>query len=103
MAYGLGLTVAVTERGGIFTSEDLTFWEPRDSHTTNALRAVTFFGPRLVITGERGTLLYADSLQEFHVESFGTEDWLEGVTSSTNLLVAVGDNGAIYTDRKSVV
>src|SRR5688572_2263767 len=50
MCYGLGLTVAVTERGGIFTSEDLDLWEPRVSHTTNALRAVTFFGDRLVIT-----------------------------------------------------
>lgn len=97
MTYGLGLTVAVTERGGIHTSEDLIFWEPRDSRTTNALRAVTFFGNRLVITGERGTVLYADSLQDFRLLSLGTEDWLEGVAASTNLLVAVGDNGAIYT------
>src|SRR5881628_776666 len=55
MAYGFGLTVAVTERGQIFTSEDLRFWQPRDSGTTNSLRAVTFFNGRLIITGERGT------------------------------------------------
>jgi hypothetical protein len=97
MAYGLGLTVAVTERGQIFTSEDLVFWEPRHSGTTNSLRAVTFFGHRLVITGERGTVLYADSLQNFQPVSLDTEDWLEGVAASTSLLVAVGDNGAIYT------
>ena len=99
MAYGFGLTVAVTERGQIFTSDDLIFWEPRDTGTTNSLRAVTFFGNRLVITGERGTALYADSLQGFQVLSLGTDDWLEGVTASANLLVAVGDNGAIYTSR----
>jgi hypothetical protein len=99
MAYGFGLTVAVTERGGIHTSEDLIFWEPRESHTSNALRAVTFFGSRLVVTGEQGTVLYADSLEVFHLSKLGTEDWLEGVAASTNLLVAVGDNGAIYTSR----
>ncbi|PYJ01275.1 MAG: hypothetical protein DME25_18450, partial [Verrucomicrobia bacterium] len=36
MAYGLGLTVAVAERGQIYTSEDLALWEPQDSHTTNS-------------------------------------------------------------------
>ena len=97
LTYGFGLTVAVAERGQIFTTDDLVFWEPRESGTTNSLRAVTFFGSRLVITGERGTVLYADSLQDFHYLSLGTEDWLEGVAASTNLLVAVGDNGAIYT------
>lgn len=97
MAYGFGLTVAVTERGQVFTSDDLVFWEPRESGATNSLRAVTFFGSRLVITGERGTVLCADSLQDFRALSLGTEDWLEGVAASANLLVAVGDNGAIYT------
>jgi hypothetical protein len=97
MAYGLGLTVAVTERGGIHTSEDLIFWEPRDSNTTNALRAATFFRDRLVISGESGTVIHADSLQDFRLNHLGTEDWLEGLAASTNLVVAVGDNGAIYT------
>lgn len=97
MAYGFGLTVAVAERGQVFTSDDLTFWEPRESGTTNSLRAVTFLGNRLIITGERGAVLYADSVEDFHGLSLGTEDWLEGVAASTNLLVAVGDNGAIYT------
>src|SRR5262245_52219383 len=94
-AYGFGLTIAVTERGGIFASEDLVFWEPRESHTAVSLRAVTFFGERIVITGERGTVLYADSLDDFQLSELETEDWLEGVAGSSNLLVAVGDNGAI--------
>lgn len=102
MTYGLGLTVEVAERGQIYTSEDLIFWEPRESNTTNSLRAATFFGGRLVITGEKGTVLWADSLDQFHSVDLGTPDWLEGVAASDNLLVAVGDNGAIYTSTNAV-
>lgn len=97
MAYGVGLTVAVAERGQIFTSEDLLFWEPRDSGVTNSLRAVTFFRNRLIITGERGIVLHADSLQSFNTLDLGTSDWLEGVAASDDLIVSVGDRGAIYT------
>src|SRR5687768_1979653 len=97
MAYGFGLTVAVAERGQIFTSEDLVFWEPHDSGVTNSLRAVTFFKDRLIITGERGIVLHADSLQAIHRIDLGTADWLEGVAASDDLLVSVGDRGAIYT------
>ncbi|MEW6305943.1 MAG: hypothetical protein AB1705_20905 [Verrucomicrobiota bacterium] len=97
MAYHLGVTVQVAERGQIYTSEDLSFWQPRVSGTTNSLRAVTFFGDRLVITGERGTVLYADSLEDFQLVPLPTADWLEGVAASTTTIVAVGDNCAIYT------
>lgn len=97
MAYGLGLTVQVCERGQIYTSEDLLLWHPRTSGTTNALRATTFFNNRLLITGESGTVLWADSLEDFERVSLGTADWLEGVAASSSLAVAVGDNGAAYT------
>ena len=97
MAYGVGLTVAVTERGQVFTSEDLQFWQPRESGTTNSLRAVTFFNGRLIITGERGTVLYGESLDDLRLINLGTPDWLESIAASTNLLVTVGDRGAIYT------
>src|SRR6185503_15432979 len=63
MAYAFGLTVAVAERGQIYTSEDLRSWVPREGRTTNSLRAVTFFGGRLIITGERGIVLLAESLE----------------------------------------
>lgn len=97
MAYGLGLTVQVGERGQIYTSEDLRLWHPRASGTTNALRGTAFFGNRLLITGERGTVLWADSLEEFQRLDLGTADWLEGVAASSSLAVAVGDNGAAYS------
>lgn len=97
MTYGLGLTVQVCERGQIYTSEDLQLWHPRNSGTTNALRATTFLGERLLITGESGTVLWADSLEDFQVLSLGTADWIEGVAASGSLAVAVGDNGAAYS------
>ena len=97
MAYGLGLTVQVCERGQIYSSEDLLLWHPRTSGTTNALRATTFFNNRLLIAGESGTVLWADSLEDFQLLNLGTGDWLEGVAASSTLAVAVGDNGAAYT------
>lgn len=97
MAYGFGLTVQVAERGQIFTSEDLVYWEPRASGTTNSLLAVTFLGNRLIAAGENGTVVYADSLFDFRVVNLGTPDWLLGAAASANVAVLVGDNAAIYT------
>jgi hypothetical protein len=101
MAYSssLGLAVQVAERGQIYTSDGLDFWTPRDSFTTNALRSVTFFGGRIIVTGENGTALHADSVTDFRAATVNpvTTDWFEGVTAGPGLLVAVGDNAAIYT------
>jgi hypothetical protein len=97
MAHASGLAIQVAERGQIYTSGDFLSWVPRDSRTTNALRAVTFFGNRVIITGESGTVLYADSPTDFKPVPLGTTDWLEGVAASPSLIVAVGDNAAIYT------
>lgn len=102
MAYSvdLGLAVQVTERGGLYTSRDMTTWIPRESGTRKALRAAAFLGPRLVITGEEGTLLYADSEAKVMAGALldgPTVDWLEGCAASAEQAVAVGDNGAIYT------
>lgn len=107
MAYSpvLSLGVQVAERGQIYTSGDLDLWLPRDTFLTNALRAVTFFGQRIVITGENGVVLYADNVNQFQTGSLldgPTSDWLEGVTASPSLLVAAGDNGAIYTSTNGV-
>jgi hypothetical protein len=96
----LSLGIQVAERGQIYSSDDLSYWIPRESGVTNALRAVTFFGNRIVITGENGLVLYADAVDQFQAGTLltgPTTDWLEGVAASTNLLVAVGDQGAIYT------
>jgi len=99
----LGIAVQVTERGQIYASSDFGLWIPRESGTSLALRSVAFFGassPRILVTGENGTVLYADDIQAFQAGTLldgPTSDWLEAVAVSSSLAVAVGDNGAIYT------
>ncbi|MBM3883160.1 MAG: hypothetical protein FJ387_26175 [Verrucomicrobia bacterium] len=104
MATREDLIVQVGERGQIFTSQDLVHWIPRESGTTRALRAATSFGSRLVITGENGTVLFADD--PAHVEAGSldgpTADWLEAVAAGPGGLVAVGDNAAVYTSNDGV-
>src|SRR6266511_539784 len=97
MAHQNGLGIQVCDRGQLYASSDPSVWIPLDSRTTNSLRGVTFFGQRIVATGENGTIVYADSLDDFQPVNLGTANWLEGVAASTNLLVAVGDNAAVYT------
>jgi len=101
----LGLAVQVAERGTIFTSSDLDLWLPRDSGITNALQGVTFFGQRVVIVGEKCAVLYADDVSNFQLGTLmdgPTSDWLVSVAASPSLLVAAGDNGAIYTSNTGV-
>lgn len=102
MEFHNGLYVQVTERGRIYTSRDLTTWSLRESGTTNFLRAVGFLGDRIVIAGESGTVLWADSPDQFNRVDLGTSDWLEDVAASANLAVAVGDNGAVYTSSNGI-
>jgi hypothetical protein len=66
---------------------------------------VTFFGQRILITGENGCVLYADQITSFEHGTLlagPTTDWLEAVTTSPVLAVAVGDNGAVYTSTNGV-
>lgn len=105
MAYSelLRKAVQVTERGLLFTSDDLLNWRPRETGTNLALRSVVFLpNGRAVFVGESGAAYYSNDLNAEQVIQPGilldgpTENWLEGVTVSSNLVVAVGDAGAIY-------
>src|SRR5947209_9560851 len=97
MACNGDFVVQISERGQIYTSPDFKNWTPRDSHTTLDLQAVTFYGNRILITGESGAVLYSDDGVNFVYTNVVTTDWLEGVAASPNLAVAVGDDAAIYT------
>src|SRR6266498_6530 len=57
-----GSAIQVAELGQMFSSGDLNLWIPRASGTSNDLRAVTFLGPRIIVTGANGTVLYADAV-----------------------------------------
>lgn len=100
-----GLAVQVAERGQLYTSSDLELWLPRRSGTTKALRGVAFLGQRMVVTGEAGTVLYADAPEAIQAGTLldgATADWLEAVAASASLAVAVGDHGAVYTTADGV-
>jgi hypothetical protein len=97
--------IQVAEQGTIYTSRDGFSWIPRESGTRSALRGVAFLGGRALVTGEAGTVLYADDPGNFRsgqLEDGSTADWLEGVAASSMLAVAVGDNGTIYTSTNGV-
>ncbi len=94
-----GLVFQATDSGQLYSSFDQVLWEPHDTGTTNSLRALTFLDERLIITGANGTALFADSLADIQSATLSppTTDWLEGVAATASLIVAVGDNGAVYT------
>lgn len=96
-----GFVYQVTDSGQLYSSYDQVLWDPHETGTTNSLRALAFLNDRLIITGAEGTALYADSLSDIRpaVLNPPTTDWLEGVAASSNLLVSVGDNGAVYTSN----
>jgi hypothetical protein len=107
MAYspGLGVAVQVAELGQIFSSGDLSLWIPRTSGTSTDLRGVAFFGARILVVGQNGAVLYADSLDDFrHGTLIGgpISEWFEGVAAAPSLAVAAGDNGVIYTSTNGV-
>jgi hypothetical protein len=99
-----GLYVQATDGGRIYSSEDRATWTIHESGTVKDLRAIIYFGGRLIATGESGTVLYADSLDSFVLGTLSdsTEDWLEGVAASESLVVAVGDNGTIFTSGDGI-
>lgn len=105
IAHRNGVYVHVTDRGGIYTSTNRFLWDRQASPTRLALRGVTFFGGRILVTGQEGVVLWSDNGVQFEAGTLdlSTTDWLEGVAASDTVAVAVGDNGAIYrsTDGRS--
>jgi hypothetical protein len=108
MAYRNGLTIQVGDRGQLYTSLDRHLWFTHQTSTSKALRAVTLFQNRAIVTGEAGTVLYADLAAltnqgvsaPFTLVNLSTANWLEGAAASGTLAMAVGDNGAVYTSTE---
>ncbi len=99
-----GLLIQVGPRGMVYSSADLTLWIFHPTPTTNALRGVTWFGSKIVISGARGTILVAETnrLDQWTRIDLQTEDWLESITASEDCLVTVGDNGSVYTSTNAL-
>jgi hypothetical protein len=105
MAAGAGWVVQVGDRGQVYVSHNLDQWTPKETSTSKSLRSVVFFGTQVIIAGEEGLILQAASpgpSHPFQKIPLSTADWLEGITASPDLLVAVGDNGAIYTSSNGL-
>jgi photosystem II stability/assembly factor-like uncharacterized protein len=107
LVYRDGFYIQVADSGQVYLSYDLDLWVPQATFTDKALRSAAYLNSRLIVTGEAGTVLYADHvtnlLAQFQRVDLQTSDWLEGVAASTNLAVAVGDNGAIYSSADGAV
>jgi hypothetical protein len=97
-----GTVWQVGDRGRIYTSEDLDNWVPRESGTTRSLRSLTVFQGKVFISGEEGTIVSGDSASSLALRTIATTDWLEGIAASANTIVAVGDNGAIYSSANGI-
>jgi photosystem II stability/assembly factor-like uncharacterized protein len=105
MAYspGLGMAVSVAERGQFHYSLDLVNWQLGESKTNKALRGVAFLNDRILITGQEGLVMWGDSIGNMQIGNITpTGNWLESVAANTNLAVAVGDVGAIYTSPDGI-
>ena len=99
LGYYNGLTIEAADLGQLYTSDDLLapLWTPCPTGTTNSLQAIAVYGNRVVVTGANGTVLYSDDGVDYVYINLATPDWLVGVAASTNLVIAVGDEAAIYT------
>ena len=94
------LALQVGDAGALYVQQSGGRWSPAHTGVDNYLRSTAFFGERMVATGEAGMILWSDDGIDFHQAQLtpaNTMDWFEGVTASGQRLVAVGDNGAIYT------
>jgi hypothetical protein len=87
----------VGERGRLYTSPDLERWMPHETGTFRSLRSITFFGTDVFISGEEGTILSGPTANSLTIQNLGTPNWLEGIAASEAAVVAVGDNGSIYS------
>lgn len=99
MSFEHGVVWQVGDRGSIYTSRDLDTWFPHDSGTTKSLRGISFFKGDPVISGEGGVIVTRAPQSKFKALSLNTADWLEGVAASADVVVTVGDNGAIYSSN----
>ena len=91
------VTWQVCDRGQVYTMDDIYGWDAHAVGTADSFRSLTMFGNEVFISGARGTIAYGTSPTNLVLLNLQTEDWLEGITASSERLVAVGDNGAIYT------
>src|SRR5580658_10154934 len=83
MAWNGTLGVQVCELGQVYTSANLIDWFPQNSHLTNDLEAVVFFGSRIIIAGAAGAVAYSDDGVNFTASSLDTTNWIVSLAASS--------------------
>src|SRR5207237_1425632 len=94
---GSGNYWQIGDRGRVYISPDLDTWFPKETRITRSLRSLVFFKGIAVISTEAGGILTGPSADALSFIDLGTSDWLEGLAASADTVVAVGDNGSIYS------
>jgi len=89
--------VAGGHRGQVYTSADLDTWLPHNAGITRSLRSIAFFKGKVFISTEEAGILSGASPDSLTFQDLGSSNWLEGIAASTDRIVAVGDNGTIYS------
>lgn len=110
LAYGQGLFVAVTERSGVWTSDDGTNWVRRllDAGSSSHLNGITFVqGIGFVAVGSAGKVLTSTNGVDWITNTPPTTLSLNALTYGTNgsgegIFVAVGASGLILTSPDAV-
>jgi hypothetical protein len=92
------LYVLCGEHGSVFTSPNGMHWTERHTPTTNLLSGTAAFPSGWIACGARGTLLKAaPNAEAWSTVNLGTTNWVYRVRNTGGHLVAVGQNGIIYT------
>lgn len=96
MAFHSGLYWQIGDRGQLYTSDDLDTWTAHNTGVTLSLRSLAFFRDKIFVSTEAGGILSGTTADALALTDLQSGNWLEGIAASTNTVVAVGDNGAIY-------
>jgi len=91
------------EHGSVFTTADGTNWTSHATPTTNLLSGLTAYSDGWIASGARGTLLRGGSdAATWTAVNLGTTNWIYKVRNTGGALVAVGQNGTIFSSTNGL-
>ena len=91
------------DRGSLFTSTDGTNWVPQATPTINLLSSVCSYSNTWIATGAKGTLLRgASNAIDWVAVNLATTNWIYKVRNVGGQLVAVGQNGVVFTSENGM-
>jgi hypothetical protein len=100
IAYSNGTYVVATSNSFVVSTNDASYLT---ASNTPSLSSVVSFGTNFVAVGSSGQIYTSTNGFSWAQRNSGTADNLHGVATGNNLLVAVGDNGAVQTSPTGVI